>query len=162
MRHVVLLALLILSSSAYATEVRLTLYEARTKQTTFHALDLSTGVLKPAAAAGTVELPSISEYRVRNEHVETASGGALDAEADEILCQATADDLDVLVVRHEYNSFSNPLYWLAAISGHPIQVSKIVLLLVRDRKVERSIELRREPSSYHWEATLFEALPNKP
>ena len=162
MRWLALTGLILISSFACATEVRLALYEAQSKQTSFHALDLVSGKVSSAQSAGTVELGALEAYRVRNEHVEHVQSGQAIAEATEILCQATTGEVDLVVVRQEYNSFSNPLRWLSAIGGHPVQVSKIVWLLVREGKVVYTTELLQRPASYHWKAELSEGPRSNP
>ena len=156
MRSLALTGLLLISGLACATEVRLALYEAQSNQTSFHSLDVASGEVSSAQSAGTVELGTLEAYRVRNEHVEDVQSGQSIAEATEILCQATSGGVDLIVVRQEYNSLSSPVRWLSAFSGHPVQVSKIVWLLVREGKVVHIIELMRKPASYHWKAKLSE------
>ena len=162
MRSLVITGLLLFSGLACAAEVRLELYEAHAKQTSFHSLDLASGTLSTVQAPGAIELGKLEAYRVRNEHIEHVQSGQVIAEATEILCQATTAGVELLVVRQEHNSFSNPLRLLSAFSGHPVQVSKIVWLVVRDGKVEHSVELIRRPASYYWRAKLSEAPPSKP
>jgi len=145
-----------LISDAVAADVHLALFELATKQTKFYDLDLESGQVQPAAKADGATLPDSAKYNVQDYKVKGLSGAPL-AEAIEILCQVSLGEHDLIVVRQEYNS-ANPLYWLAAMSGHPVQVSKIVWLDVKGGKLVHSVEIDRQPASYHWQASL--SLPN--
>ena len=68
---------------------------------------------------------------------------------------AGAHDADLVVVRQEHNSLSNPLRWLAALSGHPVQVSRIAWFLVSEGEVRSGVLLSRAASS-HWSVSLFD------
>ena len=138
--------------NASASEVRLALLELATKQTTFYGLNLESGKVQSASGPGGADLESSTKYEVQNYKVKGLPGEPL-AEAIEILRQATFDGHDILLVRQEYNS-ANPMYWLAAMSGHPVQVSKIVWLDIKDGKLLHSVEIARKPVSYHWQASL--------
>ena len=146
-------SLLCAMSNAVAADARLALLEVATKQTSFYELRLDSGevALAPDDGGGAA-LEDSAKYHVQNYKVEDSSGAPI-ADGIDILCQATLGDHDVVIVRQEYNS-ANPLYWLAAMSGHPVQVSRIVWLDVKDGKLLHSREIASKPASYHWQASL--------
>lgn len=156
MRLVVLALWIATSVSAQAAELRLALFEEATKRTTYHSLHLESGevAVVPDAAGSAPAATTI--YRIKDYKLDGAKGGPPMMEATEILAQATSGGFDVLVIREEYNSFANPLRWLSAMAGHPVQVSKILWVVVKDGKVLHRKELQREPASYRWSAQLFE------
>lgn len=156
MRLALLGLLIAISASARTSELQLALFEEATKRTTYHSLNLETGKVTPATDASGSPPKATGMYRV-NEYKLVASGGASLMEATEILTQATSGGFDVLVLRDEYNSFSNPLRWLSALAGHPVQVSEIVWVVIKDGAVLHRVELRREPASYRWNAVFFES-----
>ena len=139
-------------SNASASEARLALLELATKQTTFYGLNLDSGKVQSASGPGGADLESGTKYEVQDHKVKGLSGEPL-AEATEILHQTTFDGHDIVLVRQEYNS-ANPMYWLAAMSGHPVQISKIVWLDVKDGKLLHRVEIARKPASYHWQASV--------
>jgi hypothetical protein len=147
---------LVLASFAHAAELRLALFEEATKQTTYHSLNLDNGNFASAPEASGSSPAAASIYRIANYKLEAAVGGPPLMDATEILAQASTAGFHVLVIREEYNSFSNPFRWLAAFAGHPIQVSKVLWVVLKDGKVLYRKELHREPSSYQWRAQLFE------
>jgi len=156
MRFALIVFSLFLATSARAAELRLALFEEATKQTTYHSLNLDTGNFASAPEASGSSPVAATNYRIVNYKLEPATGGPSLMDATEILAQASTAGFDVLVIREEYNSFSNPFRWLAAFAGHPIQVSKILWVVLKDGKVLYRKELHREPSSYQWKAQLFE------
>jgi hypothetical protein len=80
--------------------------------------------------------------------------------AEDILCQCSVDGRDIVVVRKEYNSFSNPLRWLYALSGHPVQVSEIWAIIADKRGVLKMTLLARGTQVvYGWRCAAFEKLP---
>jgi len=156
MRFAFIALSLVLATTAHAAELRLALFEEATKRTTYHSLNLETGRFASAPEASGSSPAATSSYRIGNYKLEAAGGGASLMDATEILAQASTAGCDVLVIREEYNSFSNPFRWLTAFAGHPIQVSKIHWVVFKDGKVLYRKELQREPASYRWTAKLFE------
>ena len=97
-------------------------------------------------------LPRIHKYTIVNWQL-SAAGRRL-TNATEILFQTTVDGNDFLVIRDEYNSWLGPLRLLVAFSGHPVQVSKIVVVKVASGRSIARKELTRKAASYHWSATI--------
>lgn len=60
-----------------------------------------------------------------------------------------------MVVRDEYNSFLGPLKLLYAFSGHPVQVSEIVLLVILNNVVVGEREIIRKESAYRWLVGIY-------
>jgi hypothetical protein len=147
------IAVLCAALPLWAAEVEVTLTEKRTALRTAYAVDMATGTVRGLPEAKGEPLAVIQTYRVESRRLCAAS---CIADAEEILFQGRAGTADVVVVRKEYNSFSNPLRWLAAFSGHPIQVSSIrVVVLVAGARLKQ-VELVDKPSSYDWEASVVQ------
>ncbi|HEV2207504.1 MAG TPA: hypothetical protein VG167_01940 [Verrucomicrobiae bacterium] len=101
-------------------------------------------------------LPSTGDYALRDyKVVRTSTGSALGA-AMEILAQSRVGSFDVVLARQEYDSFSTPWRWLAALSGHPVQVNRITWFLVATDGIVRSGYLVARPNAYYWSVRLFE------
>jgi hypothetical protein len=77
------------------------------------------------------------------------------ADADEVLFQCHINEQDIVVVRVEYNSFFGPLKLLSALSVHPIQVSKIVVVAISGSNHVSEKEVVHKDSSYHWVAQIL-------
>lgn len=132
--------LAVLAAAAPACDATIVLFEARTTATSIYCIDLATwSVTKIASASGCV-LPSIDRYVVKDYHLKDRNKTV--AEAVEILAQTSLGDYDLVVVRHEYNSFSNPRWILSAVAGHPVQVSEVIALAVRDGRLSNAGGLR--------------------
>lgn len=76
--------------------------------------------------------------------------------ADDIFAQAFIGGTDVLIVRREHNALLNPLKFLIAITGHPIQVSEIWVVALVDGKEIWSERLVSKDAVYRWKVRLFE------
>lgn len=136
-----------------SSNARLALYEQKTDKTTVFSVNTRTlRVMKSDAISG-AKVERTSKYGIRHRKL-VISGQAL-ADADEILFQGEVDRDDIVVVRVEYNSVLGPWKLLSAMAGHPVQVSKIVLLKIDDRLVMDEQVLAREEYSYRWSADLF-------
>jgi hypothetical protein len=145
------LAILFVGTAAGAAEVRVSLHEKATGAKSAYAFDTERGSMGPIRGADGVALPAVETLRIVSGRL-CATACLLDA--DEILFQGRLDNGTVAVVRDEYNSFANPLRWLAALSGHPVQVSSILVLQVEDGRIRAKAELTRKAASYHWEARV--------
>jgi hypothetical protein len=133
-------------------DVAITVFEAKTAATSTHCVGLDQiALVKTGPAAGPVLAPT-DIYAVKNGRL--VHDATVIADATEILAQARAGHHDVVVLRNEYNSFSNPLRVLSAFLGHPVQVSEIAVLLLREGRVIKRWRLAREASSYEWRADL--------
>jgi len=146
-------SLLLICASAQADQVQLSLLEKRTSERMSYSLDVKNFKLQRIASPTGSELPQTSGYSSQNRHL--AKDGQVLADADEVLFQCEAGALDLVVVRDEHNAFFGPINLLAALSGHPVQVSRIVAIAVGHGHVVSERELVRKESSYHWVAKVF-------
>lgn len=155
MRLIATALLLLVVARANAEDLLLSLREVKSQATTNFLLNLETGKANVVSGGTGDPLMSSDVYIVRDWKLVPAVDGKALIDASQILFQTKVEDLDVLIIRDEYNSFSNPFRWLSALAGHPVQVSKILWITIKNGNVIYSVELRREPSSYEWTAGLF-------
>jgi hypothetical protein len=147
------IVLLLATLSAQSSEVRLSLFEKRTSTTTIYSLESATLAFRQVDMTSGAELPQISKYEVSGRKL--VADAIKFAEADEILYQCRVDELDFVVVRVENDSLSSPMKFLSALSGHPVQVSKIVVLTIKNGRVISEKEITQKDSSYHWVAKVL-------
>jgi hypothetical protein len=150
--RVLTLTLVLLSSLASASPVRVDVSEKSTGLTTSYSFDVTSSTLRKSETVSTKDIPQASVYSVVDRKL-VARGFAVSA-ADDILYQCPIDGFDVVVVRAEHNSFSNPFRVLVAFSGHPIQVSTIYILKIKDHVVVSRQEVIHKPASYEWSAKV--------
>ena len=122
-----------------------------------YVLHTDAGTSNPTKRQPGRPMPAISEYTIREDKLVRTSTGATIGAAVEVLAQARIDRSDVVLARQEWNSLSTPWRWLAAFSGHPVQVSRISWFLVRTDGTVSSGDLVTRPSAYEWSVELFEA-----
>lgn len=149
-----LLLALLAAAPAAAGEVKVTLLEKATGQSTHYAFDTRSGDWRRLSGVIGVEARRIQSYRVAGRRL--VAGGKALADADEILAQARVGRTDVVVVRTEERSLSSPWRILAACSGHPVQVSVVSVLTVEAGAVARRQELARSPDTSAWTAAVLE------
>ena len=77
--------------------------------------------------------------------------GASVATATELLGQAQASGVNLVVFRIERNSFANPLRVLA---GHPKQISRVYILAFEGGKLLWKRRVAKEWRVYQWRASL--------
>ena len=143
---------LALCATVHAADLIVSVTEVKTGAKSFFRVDpTSLQVESIPAAAGRV-LPEISKYTIQDRQL-TAAISPL-TQADDVLAQCTVDGADFVVVRDEHNSFSSVVKVLVAISGHPIQVSKIVVIKITNGKLIARKELVRQSASYKWLTTI--------
>lgn len=147
------LALVLVLSPALANEVHLSLLEKSTSQSTAYAVEMANLSHRRIEQVQGIESSQLSTYSSRDRKL-VANGKAI-ADADEVLFQCQVDNVDIVVVRDEYNAFFGPFKLLAAASGHPIQVSKILVLKIENNNVVSEKEITRKEASYHWTAKIF-------
>ena len=144
---------LMICAAAHAADLVVAVKETKTGRESFFRIDTdSLRVMKSKQPATNQPLPKITRYKVEKERLIAGDESLMKAE--NILFQGSAGDADFVVVRREHNSFSNPLRVLSAIAGHPIQVSKIVIVKIAGGKIAGDRELARRASSYDWTATI--------
>jgi hypothetical protein len=147
------LALFLAGSAAQPSEVQISLLERRTSILTDYSVDLPKLELRKISEARGSELAQLSKYSSSDRQL-IADGKVL-AAADEVLYQCQVDGMDLVVVRDEYNSFFGPIRLLAALSGHPIQVSRIVILTIVGNTQVSKREIVRKDASYRWVVKVY-------
>jgi hypothetical protein len=158
----VIIAILVIFTVGFirAAEVRISLHEKdplmqkEVPAFTCYAFKIESATLTSLASASGKALQQTNEYSIEERRLSLH--GKRVAKADEILYQCHVGGCDLVIVRDEYNSFSNPLRILSAFSGHPIQVSKIVILTIVDGDLKSQTEIIRRPASYEWTASIME------
>lgn len=110
--RVVACLLLVCPSLTEASDVFISIVETRTSEQTNYIFDVATSTLSKTQAIAGGELPPIKKYVSRHEKLY--SSDTVLADADEVLFQCEVEGVDLVVVRDEYNSFSNPIRILCA------------------------------------------------
>ncbi len=148
--------LLILPGCALAEDVLVRVQQRGDPVTLQYVLHTDVATSERSSSPVGKPLPPMGDYAVRDyKVVRTSTGSALGA-AMEILAQSHVGSFDVVLTRQEYDSFSTPWRWLAALSGHPVQVSRITWFLVATDGIVRTGYLVARPTAYYWSAALFE------
>tara|TARA_R110002167_G_scaffold364668_1_gene587046 strand:+ start:1341 stop:1826 length:486 start_codon:yes stop_codon:yes gene_type:complete len=156
LKIVTYLFLLCLINSAHAESIFIDLLENKSGKTHSYSLDLASFKVVLGRVSGDSIPNSITgKYSIKNEALY--AGGHKLFDADELLFEAKIDDKDIVVIRDEYNSFSNPLKWLSAVAGHPVQTSKIYILEIESKNVINKLRLIKQDSSYRWKVELYNA-----
>jgi hypothetical protein len=149
----ILTLLAVLAAVSPGCDATVVLFEARTTGASIHCIDFTKWSVSKSESSGSgLASPSIDRYLVKDHHLRYRDKTI--AEAVEILAQTSVGEHDLVVVRYEYNSFSNPLRLLSAVAGHPVQVSEIIALAVSDGRVVKRWRLARVASSYEWRADV--------
>ncbi|MFZ6643170.1 hypothetical protein ACO0LL_25850 [Undibacterium sp. TC4M20W] len=146
-------AALLYSTSVLASEVQLSLQEEYKDQKTNYTVSIPDIRLHKIDSITGAELPQIAKYVSKNRKLMLDD--AVLADADNVLFQCESDGMDIVVIREEYNSFFGPLKLLSAMSGHPIQVSKIFLIVIKDKVVVDKKEIKRKESAYTWLVLIY-------
>jgi hypothetical protein len=117
-----------------------------------YAVDIESGHTVEAPAAPCRELPVADKFRIEDDHL--FFGSIRLTKAYDLLVQGKANGSDIAVVRYEYNSFANPWRILIALSGHPVQVSQIEIVVVKGDRLRSQTTLERRAAAYKWKAAL--------
>ncbi len=144
------IACLLVANIAYAGEIKINLYEREAKETTKFLFNTKSSTAQKLENANGAEIPKINRYLIKNYKLTIDDKPITDA--INILYQCQIEDGDLIIVRDEYNSISNPFRLLAFIAGHPTQVSKVKVLVVKNGVLKSEKELASKASSYDWEA----------
>lgn len=147
------IALILLANIANAGEIKINLYERDTKETTTFAFNTESSALQKIKTVDGTEIPKTNRYVIRNYKL-TIDDKPI-TRAINILYQCQIEDADLLIIRDEFNSISNPFRLLAFVAGHPTQVSKIKVLVVKNGILKSEKEIASKASSYDWEAKAF-------
>jgi hypothetical protein len=153
MVRLLIATLFMLAQVAQAHDVQLILVEQRTSEQTGYSVNLDSLKAHKIPLPQGTSLPQSSKYSSQNRKLVSSAG--IVADADEVLFQCEVEGLDLVIVRDEYNSFFGPLNLLAALSGHPVQVSRIVAIAIKGNRVVSEREITRKASSYHWLASVL-------
>lgn len=153
MKATAVICVLLLPSAVRASEVRISLLEESTRQTTNYFFDANSRTVTPTGGIGGTEVPKITKYYIRDRQLSSESRTL--AKADEILYQCHVEGVDLVIVRSEYNSFANLLEILAAFAGHPVQVSRILVLQCKDHALTAETEITRKAASYRWSVKIL-------
>jgi hypothetical protein len=148
------LLLVLLIGVSEAVEVKILVIEEKTKATTYYTYDVETSGVKPVASVSGGVVAQVRTFSIKDRRL--LAGDRKVTNADQLLFQCRINGVDLVIVRDEYNSFSNPLRILSAFSGHPIQVSKIVILKIENGELKRKATIIQKPSSYEWTATILQ------
>jgi hypothetical protein len=145
--------LLFLSLDARAGDAYLALFEGLTVTTRNYEIKFS-----PLSVRS---VPSVRGSPVQQIHKYTANEGRLIngsnaiAGAIEVLYQCSVDGVDLVIVRVERDSLLGPMKILSALSGHPVKISKIVVLEIKSDKVLAAETVVEKESSFDWNAAVF-------
>lgn len=148
-----LVILLFAMDECSAGRVQLSLHEQSTASTKIYSVDTDNLALTPLSVVEGAELPQTTRYTSVDRKLVVGNVKLVDA--DDVLFQCELDGVDLVVVRVEYNSFGGPIRLLAAFAGHPIQVSKVLILAISGGKILSEKEITRKDSSYVWNAKIF-------
>ena len=136
-----------------AGHVQLSLHERSTASTKNYSVDTDELALKPLSVIEGAELMQTTRYSSVDRKLVV--GNVKIADADDVLFQCELNGVDLVVVRVEYNSFGGLIRLLAAVAGHPIQVSKVLIFAISGGKIRSEKEITRKDSSYVWSAKIF-------
>lgn len=149
--HVAVAGVLLFAIGAQASAFTVVVTEQKTAKVSDFVADTGAKRVELSTRRGS-PLPETQSFSIQDRHLIYGSHPI--TAADDLLSQGRSGALDIAVVREEYNSFSNPFRIMAALAGHPIQVSKIKLIAAGEGRLVWEQELVREPSSYQWSALL--------
>ncbi|MFZ6875926.1 hypothetical protein ACO0LF_28020 [Undibacterium sp. Di27W] len=153
LRHFFVSALLLHAPIVCASEVQLSLQAKNNVLQANYSVSLPEITLHKIASITGQELPQIARYTSKNRKLMLDELAL--ADADEVLFQSELDNLDIVIIHHQYNSFLGPLKLLSAMSGHPVQVDKIILLVVKSKAVIETKEITKQESTSHWLAYIY-------
>ena len=111
-----------------------------------------------SAAFHDLRASSVARFSIANRELQR-DGRSFGA-ANRLLYQCRVGEIDLVVVERSRAS-ANPVYWFAALSGHPIQFSEIWIYSFDDSGVNRSRRLVAGSRATDWRAVVFENRPNQ-
>jgi len=156
LKPLTLIAIFFLSTVAHAETLYIELFEVKEKNNYTYYLDLdSLETVEEKKVGDAIKNSSTGSYYISDGKVSFKGRELIDA--DELLFESNVNGKDVLLVRDEYNSFSNPLKLLSAFVGHPVQTSKIYILVIESGKLKSKLRLQKQDSSYEWQVKVHYA-----
>ena len=153
MRIILVVMLLFLSLVAQAGEAYLALFERLTVMTNNYEIEVSPLSVRQIPSVRGVLVPQIHKYITKAGKL--LNGASAFARANEIRYQCQVDGVDLVIIRVESDSLFGPIKLLSALSGHPVQINKIVALEIKNDKVLAAETVIRKESSFHWSAAVF-------
>ena len=156
MKPLALLLVCLITLNAHAASLSIVVTELeRAREVHPFRIDLAAKTAIAAKPVSERTLTQTAKYATKDDR-HFWSGSKQLGRADDVLAQASLNGIDVLVVRREHNAFLNPLKFLSALSGHPIQVSEIWVIALVDEKEIWSERLVSKDSVYRWKVSLLE------
>lgn len=143
----------LIACAAHATDLGLTVVE-KGQASYGYVLDPKDLKSRQAHFELGQDVPQIQSYSIEGGSLRK-SGASL-TDATEILYQCSVDGIELVVIRVEKNSFLSPKKWLAALVGHPVQRSTVVVLKINGTKIIGALEVLSRDASYSWEARITE------
>ena len=145
--------LLFLSLDARAGDAYLALFEGLTVTTRNYEIEVSPLSVRSVPSVRGTPVQKIHKYMVQDGKL--INGSNVIVGAIEVLYQCSVDGVDLVIVRVERDSLFGPIKILSALSGHPVQINKIVALEIKNDKVLATETVIEKESSFHWNASVF-------
>jgi hypothetical protein len=156
LKNITLIVIYFLSTVAHAETLYIEIFEAKENNNYTYYLDLdSLEIVEERDVGDAIKNSSTGSYYISDGKVSFKGRELIDA--DELLFESNVNGKDVLLVRDEYNSFSNPLKLLSAFVGHPVQTSQIYILVIESGKLKNKLRLQKQDSSYEWQVKVHYA-----
>lgn len=150
-KSILIATLLLVSCNSFAQDIGIIVVNPDNKKTFSYLLETeSFDIDKKSFSGGFSEniIPSKQSGKYSISRNKLYFGGNELHDASSILFEGGMQGYDLLIIKDYYNSFSNPLRWLFAIAGHPVQGNKVyVLKIVNGKLIEREKILKIEPGS---------------
>ena len=154
MRIKLLIVMLIfLSLDARASDAYLALFEGLTVTTRNYEIKVTPLSVRPVPSVRGTPVQQIHKYMAKEGKLIHGSNSI--GRAIEVLYQCSVESVDLVIVRVERDSLLGPMKILSALSGHPVQINKIVALEIKNDRVLTEETVIEKESSFHWNASVF-------
>ena len=144
--------LVLFCTATRAADLVVAVTETKTGRERFFRVESDSLSVRKIQATNGEALAKIERYKI--EKGKLFAGDQSLMKAVNILFQCSAGNTDFVVVRQEHNSLCCPHRVLSAFAGHPVQVSKVVIVKIEGGTLIGRRELARRASSYEWTATI--------
>ncbi len=151
--RLLIVMLLFLSLDARAGDAYLALFERLTVTTRNYEIEVSPLSVRSVSSVRGTPMQQIHKYMVKNGKLINGPNAIIGA--IEVLYQCSVDGVDLVIVRVERDSLFGPIKILSALSGHPVQINKIVALEIKNDKVIAAETVIEKESSFHWRASVL-------
>jgi hypothetical protein len=131
-------------------------FKSSAKDTDF-VIDLRALEDRSSTAFHDLRASAIARYSITSRELQR--DGHAFVSADHLLYQCNVGGVDLVVIERSHAS-PNPLYWFAALSGHPIQFSEIWVYSFDDSGVSRSRRLVAGSRAANCLAVIYENRQN--